>query len=158
MLIVWMRWKAGLAESCSHVASVLYYLKVWTKVSGRYSLKDFMHEPTNWKFGRFLLKFWTFRDVHSHFHITTRINDFLGLSGKEEEISRYLWLCISHNNKTKVEAARNDMPLEEAGTELANPGLHLDALVAKSHKALHKSDQEANRKQQLYNINCITRV
>ena len=155
-----MRWKAGLAESCSHVTSVLYYLKAWTKVSGRYNkfLRTLCTSPRIGNFGRFLLKFWTFRDVHSNFHITTRINDFLGLSGKEEEISRYLWLCISHNNRTKVEAARNDMPLEEAGTELANPGLHLDALVAKLHKALHKSDQEANRKQQLYNINCITRV
>ena len=155
-----MRWKAGLAESCSHVTSALYYLKAWTKVSGRYNkfLRTLCTSPRIGNFGRFLLKFWTFRDVHSHFHITTRINDLLGLSGKEEEISRYWWLCISHNNKTKVKAARNDMPLEEAGTELANPGLPLDSLVAKSYKALHKSDQEANRKQQLYNNNCITRV
>ena len=41
---------------------------------------------------------------------------------------------------TKQRSKPRDMPLEEAGTELANPGLHLDALVAKSHKALHKSD------------------
>ena len=29
--------KAGLAESCSHIASVLFYLEAWTKVSGRLS-------------------------------------------------------------------------------------------------------------------------
>ena len=27
--------KAGLAESCSHIASVLFYLQAWTKVNGR---------------------------------------------------------------------------------------------------------------------------
>ena len=27
--------KAGLAESCSHIASVLFYLEAWTKVNGR---------------------------------------------------------------------------------------------------------------------------
>ena len=27
--------KAGLAESCSHIASVLFYLETWTKVNGR---------------------------------------------------------------------------------------------------------------------------
>ena len=29
--------KAGLAESCSHIASVLFYLKAWTKINGRLS-------------------------------------------------------------------------------------------------------------------------
>ena len=29
--------KAGLAESCSHVASVLFYLEAWTKLNGRLS-------------------------------------------------------------------------------------------------------------------------
>ena len=29
--------KAGLAESCSHIASVLFYLEAWTKVNGRLS-------------------------------------------------------------------------------------------------------------------------
>ena len=27
--------KAGLAESCSHIASVLFYLEAWTKINGR---------------------------------------------------------------------------------------------------------------------------
>ena len=27
--------KTGLAESCSHIASVLFYLEVWTKINGR---------------------------------------------------------------------------------------------------------------------------
>ena len=29
--------KAGLAESCSHIASILFYLKAWTKINGRLS-------------------------------------------------------------------------------------------------------------------------
>lgn len=29
--------KAGLAESCSHVSSVLFYLEAWTKINGRLS-------------------------------------------------------------------------------------------------------------------------
>ena len=29
--------KAGLAESCSHIASVLFYLEAWTKVNRRLS-------------------------------------------------------------------------------------------------------------------------
>lgn len=29
--------KAGLAESCSHVASVLFYLEAWTKINGKLS-------------------------------------------------------------------------------------------------------------------------
>ena len=29
--------KAGLAESCSHTASILFYLKAWTKINGRLS-------------------------------------------------------------------------------------------------------------------------
>ena len=29
--------KAGLAESCSHIASVLFYLEAWTKINGRLS-------------------------------------------------------------------------------------------------------------------------
>ena len=29
--------KAGLAESCSHIASVLFYLEAWTKVNGKLS-------------------------------------------------------------------------------------------------------------------------
>lgn len=29
--------KAGLAESCSHIASVHFYLKTWTKLKGRLS-------------------------------------------------------------------------------------------------------------------------
>ena len=30
-----LRCKAGLAESCSHIASMLFYLEAWTKVNGR---------------------------------------------------------------------------------------------------------------------------
>ena len=29
--------KAGLAESCSHIASVLFYLEAWTKINGKLS-------------------------------------------------------------------------------------------------------------------------
>ena len=29
--------KAGLTESCSHIASVLFYLEAWTKINGRLS-------------------------------------------------------------------------------------------------------------------------
>ena len=29
--------KAGLAESCSHIASILFYFKAWTKINGRLS-------------------------------------------------------------------------------------------------------------------------
>ena len=31
----WLGCKAGLAESCSHIASVLFYLEVWTKINGK---------------------------------------------------------------------------------------------------------------------------
>lgn len=31
----------------------------------------------------------------------TKINDLLGLSGKEEEISRDFWLYVSHYNNSK---------------------------------------------------------
>ena len=32
-----MGYKAGLAESCSHIATVLFYLEAWTKINGRRS-------------------------------------------------------------------------------------------------------------------------
>ena len=32
--------KAGLAESCSHVASVLFYIAAWTRIRGKLSCKD----------------------------------------------------------------------------------------------------------------------
>ena len=31
----WLGCKAGLTESCSHIASVLFYLEVWTKINGK---------------------------------------------------------------------------------------------------------------------------
>ena len=33
----WCGCKAGLRESCSHVASVLFYLEAWTKITGKMS-------------------------------------------------------------------------------------------------------------------------
>lgn len=67
--------------------------------------------------------------------------------GKKKKF-RGIFGSTSHTTTTaKVEVTRNDMPLEGAGTELANPRFHLDAILAKSLKALYKSDQEANRKQ-----------
>ena len=94
---------------------------------------------------RIKLKFCTFLDAYGHFHISTQINDLTGPSWKEKSLQRKKFANIQLKENlqgffdsafvttaTKIKARQN-LPSEGPGTGLANPSIHLDAVLAKLH-------------------------